>query len=73
MIVNKSTQHPSKPELPDVVRSDMKLNGFFFVPAPKVNGVKIVWIQNLDVKGSFPTWVFRQATIKMNLKHHKVL
>lgn len=51
----KSVSHPSKPENPNkFVRLDVKAIGMFISDAPEINGCKLSWVFETDVKGNFP-------------------
>ena len=43
------------------------MTAYKFCPAPEVNGVRMEWIQNIDVKGSIPEWIYRRSGQKMQV------
>ena len=58
-----SCEQESCPEIASHIRSNNKLTGYKFIPM--ANGTKIEWIQNIDVKGSIPEWIFRKQGVSM--------
>ena len=61
-----SCEMESCPEEETHVRSDNKLTGYKFTPMS--NGTKMEWVQNIDVKGSIPEWIFRKSGVSMQTK-----
>ena len=63
-----SCEHPEMPVRPNYTRASNHFTGYKFSPAPEINGAWMEWIQNLDVNGEIPAFVFRMAGEKMQLK-----
>merc|ERR1712032_1464078 len=61
-----SCEVESCPEDANHIRSNNKLTGYKFTPMGE--GTKMEWIQNIDVKGSIPEWIFRKSGVSMQLK-----
>lgn len=60
---NSSVQHSKWPENPaEFVRVDLVISGFVFEDAPEVNGCKMRWVIQNDLKGTVPkAWVNQRA------------
>ena len=55
------------PLVPRFVRSENHLTGYRFKPCPEVNGTSMEWVQNIDVKGSIPEWIYRRSGVSMQV------
>ena len=60
-----SCEHEGWEPKPGHVVASNHFTGYKFSPAPEVNGTWMEWIQNLDVNGSIPAFVFRYAGEQM--------
>ena len=63
-IHSSSKSHPDYPEKKEFIRVELKINGMIFYDAPEINGCKIDWVIQNDIKGSVPKSIFNQKAIK---------
>mmetsp|Transcript_1832 Transcript_1832/g.3207 ORF Transcript_1832/g.3207 Transcript_1832/m.3207 type:complete len:213 (-) Transcript_1832:99-737(-) len=63
-----SCDHSDYPESEDFIRTSNHFTGYKFSPAPEMKGTWMEWIQNIDVNGGIPGFVFKYAGEKMQLK-----
>ena len=63
-VLHKSVNHPDFPESNDITRLDIKINGMVFKDAPEVEGCKIEWVIQNDIKGSVPKQLVNKRAIQ---------
>ena len=62
-----SCEHADCPEVDGMVRSANHLTGYRFSPDPNTSGTVMEWVQNIDVKGTIPEWIYRRSGVSMQV------